>query len=60
MQMCLMASVVLSCGFTWTWVFTTSAGCVIREANTPARTPQLKLAKGAEADALISAGIQFK
>lgn len=58
--MCLIASVVPSCGFTWTWVLTTSAGWVIREASTPAKTPQLKLAKGAEVDEMISAGIQFK
>lgn len=52
--MCLTASEVLNCNFTWTFVFTTSAGWVIREASTPARTPQLKLARGAEADPLIS------
>lgn len=52
--MYLTASAVLSCGFTWTCVLTTSAGWVIREANTPARTPQPKLATGAEADVLIS------
>lgn len=56
--MCLTASVVLSWGFTWTCVFTTSAGCVTREARTPARTPQLKLATGAEGDKLISSGEQ--
>lgn len=52
--MYLMASAVWSCGFTWTCVLTTSAGWVMREANTPARTPQLKLATGATGDVLIS------
>lgn len=52
--MYLMASEVLSCSLTWTFVFTTSAGWVIREASTPARTPQLKLVRGADADVLIS------
>lgn len=52
--MYLTASAVLSCGLTWTCVLTTSAGCVIREASIPARIPQLKLARGAEGDVLIS------
>lgn len=52
--MYLMASAVLSCGFTWTCVLTTSAGWVMREARTPAKTPQLKLASGAQGEELIS------
>lgn len=52
--MCLTAAEVLNCNFTWTFVFTTSAGWVIREARTPARTPQLKFASGAEEDLLMS------
>lgn len=52
--MCRTAAEVLWCNFTWTFVFTTSAGWVMREASIPARTPQLKLASGAEEDLLMS------
>lgn len=56
--MCLTAASVLNCNLTWTFVFTTSAGWVIREAIIPARMPQLKLASGAEEDLPMS-GMQI-